>query len=54
MNHGKLQLHVTAEDLANRQVVEHDLSANQVGFGRELFNNLRANLSESELGATLF
>lgn len=54
LNHGKLQLHVTAEELANRQVVEHDLSANQVGFGRELFNNLRANLSESELGATLF
>lgn len=54
LNAGKLELYVSSEELANRQVELHDLSANQVGFGRELFNNLRANLSESELGATLF
>lgn len=54
LNHGVLQLHVSDDELAKRKLEEHDLSANQVGFGRELFNNLRINLSESELGATLF
>lgn len=54
LTHGKLQLHVSDDELAKREVQPHDLSANQVGFGRELFNNLRANLSESERGATLF
>jgi phosphogluconate dehydratase len=54
LNNGILQLHVSDEVLANRVLVEPDLSANQVGFGRELFNNLRASLSESERGATLF
>lgn len=54
LNNGILQLHVSDEELAQRTVAQPDLSANQVGFGRELFNNLRNNLSESELGATLF
>jgi phosphogluconate dehydratase len=54
LNNGILQLHVSDEVLANRVLVEPDLSANQVGFGRELFNNLRVALSESERGATLF
>ena len=54
LNNGVLQAHVDAAEFAAREVPVHDLSANQVGFGRELFNHLRANLSESELGATIF
>lgn len=54
LNAGKLQLHVSDAELAARTVVTPDLSANQIGLGRELFGHLRANLSESELGATLF
>lgn len=54
LNNGVLQAHVDAAEFAAREVPAHDLSANQVGFGRELFNHLRANLSESELGATIF
>lgn len=54
LNHGVLQLHVSNEELANRKISHPDLTANTIGFGRELFNNLRSNLSDSELGATLF
>ncbi len=54
LNNGILEAHVDAVEFAAREVKVHDLSANQVGFGRELFNHLRANLSESELGATIF
>lgn len=54
LNKGVLQLHVSDDELSKRKLEAHDLSGNQVGFGRELFNNLRINLSESELGATLF
>lgn len=54
LNAGKLELHISAAELASRQVATPDLSANQIGFGRELFGHLRSNLSESELGATLF
>lgn len=54
LNAGKLELHISAAELAARQVAIPNLSANQIGFGRELFGHLRSNLSESELGATLF
>lgn len=54
LNAGKLQLHVSDAELAARTIATPDLSANQIGLGRELFSHLRANLSESELGATLF
>lgn len=49
-----LQLHVSDEELANRAITVPNLSANEVGLGRELFNQLRRNLSDSETGATLF
>ena len=51
---GILQLHISDAELAARTIVTPDLSANQIGFGRELFTHLRNNLSTSETGATLF
>ncbi len=54
LENGILELHVPADELAARELVIADLSANRIGYGRELFNHLRHNLSESEQGATLF
>jgi phosphogluconate dehydratase len=54
LNSGILELHVTYEVLQERNLVHPDLSANSIGFGRNLFSHLRNNLSDSECGATLF
>jgi phosphogluconate dehydratase len=54
LEHGVLQLHIADSELAARSAEVIDLTGNHVGFGRELFTQLRTNLSESELGATVF
>jgi phosphogluconate dehydratase len=54
LEQGILQLHIAPADLAKRQVNAPDLSDNYCGFGRELFNNLRKNATNSETGATVF
>ncbi len=54
LENGTLQLHVSDDELAKRIENTPDLSANQINFGRELFNKMRPNLSDSEDGATLF
>lgn len=54
LENGTLQLHVSDDELAKRIENTPDLSANQINFGRELFNKMRPNLSNSEDGATLF
>ncbi len=54
LENGTLQLHVFEGELAKRIENAPDLSANQINFGRELFNKMRPNLSNSEDGATLF
>jgi len=54
LENGILQLHVPVAVLEQRAFNCPNLSANQVGLGRELFNNLRDKLSDSERGASLF
>lgn len=54
LENGTLQLYVSDDELAKRIENTPDLSANQINFGRELFNKMRPNLSNSEDGATLF
>ncbi len=54
LNNSRLELLVTPDELNAREVHSPDLSANQIGYGRELFNHLRANLGAAESGAGLF
>ncbi len=54
LENSSLELHVSQDELDAREQIVPDLAANQVGFGRELFNHLRANLCASEHGASLF
>lgn len=50
-NTATLHLDVSESELASRSPNHPDLSANQHGFGRELFGSLRTNLSGAEEGA---
>ncbi|MGS0743908.1 phosphogluconate dehydratase [Glaciimonas sp. GG7] len=52
--HGILEALVPAEEWAQRQVEVVNLSANQVGMGRELFAVFRNAISAAEDGATIF
>jgi len=51
---GVLQALVDDAEWASRKAQTADLSANQVGMGRELFAMFRANVSAAEEGATTF
>jgi len=51
---GKLELLVSAEELASRQYAESDLTSVHHGMGRELFAPLRAAVGLAEEGATVF
>ncbi len=51
---GVLQALVPTAEWAARMQATADLSANQVGMGRELFAMFRANISAAEEGATTF
>jgi len=48
---GRLDVLVNAEEFAARAPASADLSANQLGIGRELFQMFRANAKPAELGA---
>lgn len=52
--HGILEAQVPAEEWAARSVSHPDLSVNQHGFGRELFNVFRLNADDAENGAMSF
>ena len=52
--HGILEALVPADEWAQRQVEVVNLSANQVGMGRELFAVFRNAISAAEEGATIF
>ena len=52
--HGILEALVSAEEWAQRQPETVNLSANQVGMGRELFAMFRNSVSAAEEGATSF
>lgn len=54
LDNGILELHVSNDELSKREIILPDLNKNTFGLGRELFGALRSNLSESELGATVF
>jgi phosphogluconate dehydratase len=49
-----LELKVDAAELAQRPAAHPDLSQNSSGLGRNLFNHMRQNVSESEQGASIF
>jgi len=51
---GKLNLLVENDELENRVIEEKDLSSNNFGVGRELFNVVRKNVSSASTGATIF
>lgn len=51
---GILELHVSAEELKNRQPATADLSAIHYGMGRELFAPFRTAVGKAEEGATVF
>src|SRR5690606_18446740 len=51
---GTLEVLVPAEQLAARPVGSPDLSANQHGFGRELFEGFRALVNRADQGASAF
>ncbi len=51
---GMLELRVPEEELAARDPEAVDLSANQFGLGRELFNVFRANAAGAEQGAMTY
>lgn len=51
---GSLEVNVSADELAARPTAEVDLLPNTVGFGRELFAALRAQVSSAEEGAITF
>lgn len=53
-NAGKLELHISQEELAKRDCAIIDLEKNQSGLGRELFRSLRENVSGAASGATIF
>jgi phosphogluconate dehydratase len=48
---GRLDVLVNAEEYASRTPVSVDLSANQVGLGRELFQMFRATAKPADMGA---
>lgn len=50
----KLELQVSAEELASRSFNEPDLSHNRWGVGRELFGKMRHSVGSAEEGATIF
>lgn len=54
LENGVLQLHISDEELVKREIITPDLSANNIGFGRNLFANMRHLLSSSETGATIY
>ncbi|ROS01421.1 6-phosphogluconate dehydratase [Sinobacterium caligoides] len=51
---GQLNIEVTAEQLAERQVKHPDLVSNNTGMGRELFAPMRSLMNGAEQGATIF
>jgi phosphogluconate dehydratase len=51
---GLLEVLVPDEDLAARPISSPDLSANEHGFGRELFAGFRQMVGRAELGASAF
>jgi len=51
---GLLFLDVEVQELKKRKVVQMDLSANNVGMGRELFMSFRKMVSSAEQGASVF
>lgn len=48
----RVELHVSEQELAQRQVVSKDLSQERQGMGREMFNGLRQILTTPEQGAS--
>ena len=50
----KGELQVLVEDFAQRQPVTLDLTANQSGFGRELFSSSRQSVGNATQGASIF
>ena len=51
---GVLEVKLSAQALAEREIVTPDLSANDQGMGRNLFTHMRNNVSSSEEGASVF
>lgn len=51
---GEITLLVDEVELAKRQPYPYDLTASHAGFGRELFNVIRENLTSAEEGAVSF
>ena len=51
---GMLELLVPAAELVLRPVADADLSANEFGFGRELFAGFRHLVSHPDQGASAF
>ncbi len=49
-----IELLVSDEELAKREIIKANLESNMHGFGRELFTSIRANISNAEEGATIF
>ena len=51
---GMLQVLVPDEELAGRPIAAPDLSANEHGFGRELFAGFRELAGRADQGASVF
>ena len=51
---GRLEVKVDPAEWQARDPVSVDLSASEVGVGRELFGPFRANVGRAEVGATIF
>jgi phosphogluconate dehydratase len=53
-NKGELNLLVSDLELAKREITVPDLSAHNVGMGRELFSMMREKVGSAEVGASVF
>lgn len=54
LNNGIVEVHVSSDELAKRDIIKPDLASYEQGYGRELFKMFRANVSNAEAGATSF
>lgn len=49
-----IEVLVSDEEIAKREITKPNLESNTHGFGRELFSSIRAAISSAEKGATIF
>ena len=54
VKNGKLNLEIKSEERIRRKIKKIDLSKNQYNYGRNLFSNIRSNITSAEEGATVF